>query len=262
MIITTTVKPSVLVQQQADRLSAELDVYQMKRGNLSIRKLLERSKDGRALVVNEGELRFYDGDSTAPLFFHPSMAMVRVKRLIQGELDPLLTYSRCEPGDQIIDCTAGLASDSLVFSFAVGQKGSVTALESTLALSLIIREGLAQYCTGIAELDEAMRRIMVRNMEHLTYLKSLADKSVDIVYFDPMFRQPIHESSALAPIRTIVNHQELQLESIEQACRVARKTVIMKEHKDSPEFARLGFVRQHVNTSKIAYGVIEVDGTT
>lgn len=258
MIVTTTAKPSERALEQASRLSEELAASLKARGNLTVNKLLSLSNDSQLIVVTEEEVRYYDGQSETPLYFHPSMAYVRVKRLRRGETDPLIQLSGCMEGDQIIDCTAGLASDSLVFSYASGPKGAVTAIESEPILCAIVREGLAGYETSLPDVNEAMRRIDMKCMNHLEYLKGLPDNSVDIVYFDPMFRKPINESSSMEPLRGIANMDSLSDEVIEQAKRVARKSVVLKEHQASGEFARLGFERKHVNTSKIAYGVIKL----
>ena len=103
-------------------------------------------------------------------------------------------------------------------------------------------------------MNEALRRITLQCMDHKSWLTSQPDKSIDIVYFDPMFRQPLHDSSSMQPLRSLANREALDMESVHQAIRVARKSVVLKEHRDSEEFNRLGFERKHMN--KIAYGVI------
>ncbi|MUT67309.1 class I SAM-dependent methyltransferase [Paenibacillus sp. NEAU-GSW1] len=259
MIVTTSDKPSPAAYAQARRLADELGAAFKPRGRNTLRQLAAANEEAlQMLVVTEREVRFYDGQTDSPLFFHPSMAFVRVKRLRKGESDPLIELSGCREGDRIVDCTAGLGSDSLVFSYAAGAKGSVIALESEPVLCALVREGLASYQSGLDDVDAAMRRIEMINANHLDYLKGLPDKSVDIVYFDPMFRQPIHESSAIQPLRSLANAGALSEEAVAEALRAARKTVLLKEHKESGEYARLGFRKTHVNTSKIAYGVIEV----
>ncbi len=258
MIVTTTSNPSPRIKRQADRLAGELAAAVKPRGKLTVRKLLSLSEDNRLLVVTEEEVRFYDGQPEAPLYFHPSMAFVRVKRLRKGESDPLIALTGCERGDRVLDCTAGFASDSLVFSYAVGAEGEVIAIESEPVLCALVREGLQGYQTGLNDVDEALRRIEMRCANHLDYLTGLPDNSADIVYFDPMFRQPIHESSAMEPLRGVANMGELTESAVAEARRVARKCVVMKEHQASGEFARLGFERKHVNSSKIAYGVIKL----
>jgi len=258
MIVTTADKPSAEASGKAKRLAEELEVPYVPRGRKTLRQMGEQMEDIRILVVTEREVRFYEGQTESPLYFHPSMAFVRVKRLRRGEADPMIVLSGCLEGDTVVDCTAGLGSDALVFSYAVGEAGAVIATESEPVLCTVVREGLAIYKSGLPDVDAAMRRIEMRCEQHYRYLSGLPDKSVDVVYFDPMFRHPIHESSAIEPLRTLANASALSPESVAEALRVARKTVVMKEHRDSGEFARLGFERRHVNTSKIAYGVIEV----
>lgn len=259
MIVTTAPSPAARTIGQAKRLAAELSASYVPRRGASVRKLIAGSGDNRAIVVTEREIRFYDGDEAPPLYFHPSMAFIRVKRLRKGDTDPLIELSGCRPGDTVIDCTAGMAADSLVFSYAAGEAGTVVALESEPILSALVREGLAAYESGLSDVDAAMRRIRLLCRNHAQYLAEQPDKSADIVYFDPMFRQPVMESSAIGAIRSIANMDALTEEVVAQAKRVARRTVMMKEHQGSGEFERLGFRKRHVNTSKIAYGVIHVD---
>ncbi|MBW7477817.1 class I SAM-dependent methyltransferase [Paenibacillus oenotherae] len=253
MIITTAHKPSPELLDYAGELSRELGGQLVPRKQDSLARLKARYGDGRLLVADDNGLRYYE-ESEEPLYFHPSMAYVRVKRMRSGERDPLIEVSDCTPGDTVLDCTAGLGSDAIVFSYAAGAAGHVTALESEPVLCAVVREGLRTYETIHADVNEAFRRIKVECANHMDWLSNLPDKSVDIVYFDPMFRRPMHDSTALAPLRGLANNDALLPEAIHQALRVARKSVVLKEHKDSGEFRRLGFERRHVN--KIAYGVI------
>ncbi|GFN30794.1 class I SAM-dependent methyltransferase [Paenibacillus xylaniclasticus] len=261
MIVTTAAKPSDAVLAKARSLAEELSGRFMLRRGQTLKQLMAAGGDDRLLVILENELRLYEGStSEQPLYYHPSMAFVRAKRLLEGGKDPLITLSRCEPGDSIIDCTAGLAADSLVFSIAVGREGSVTALESEPVLHAVVREGLRSYQSGLDAVDEAMRRINTKLVSHTEYLAAQPDKSADIIYFDPMFEHAIEESSAIGPLRAIANHSRLTEEAVHQAVRVARKCVMLKEQYSSGEFERLGFSRCHTKkTSKITYGVIVVD---
>jgi len=259
MIITTAPKPTSRSVEQASLLAAELKTAARPRKGMSVRKLLELSGDNRVIIVTDTETRFYSHPEEPPLFFHPSMALIRAKRLRKGESDPLVELSRCKPGDRIIDCTAGMAGDALVFAYAAGDTGEVTAIESEPVLCALVREGLKHYDTGLPDVNEAMRRIEMHCGNHAEYLASQPDKSADIVYFDPMFRQPIMESAAIGAFRSLANMDELGHEVVEQAKRVARKTVIMKENGISDEFSRLGFTRSEFKSSKIAYGVITID---
>ncbi|MNJ57372.1 hypothetical protein D3C77_529580 [compost metagenome] len=71
-----------------------------------------------------------------------------------------------------------------------------------------------------------------------------------------MFRDPVLESSSISPLRAFANNSRLETAAIVEACRVARKTVILKEKIGSGEFERLGFSVSERGQSKITYGVI------
>ncbi|CRF29000.1 Uncharacterised protein [Mycobacterium tuberculosis] len=101
-----------------------------------------------------------------------------------------------------------------------------------------------------------MRRIEVVQMDHLDYLRELPENSVDVVYFDPMFRQPIMESASIRALRGLADDRPLSEKSVQEAIRASRRVVVMKEHRDSDQFARLGFAEVHRSGTKIAYGVI------
>jgi hypothetical protein len=242
-------------QDLANEAAAALGAEAVPRGRNSIDRLLaERGSNELLLVARDGVQLLRSGEK--PLFFHPSMAAIRLKRLSAGEADPMLSAAQLEPGDRVLDCTAGLGSDAIVFAYAVGPDGTVTALESVRAIAWLVADGLRRYTTGVPAFDTAMRRIRVANADHLAYLRGLPDDSVDIVYFDPMFRHPVGASSSLSPLRELANDRPLAAEAIAEAARVARKTVVLKERAGSGEFARLGFRTVLRSARKLAYGVI------
>ncbi|MEC0269105.1 class I SAM-dependent methyltransferase [Paenibacillus anseongense] len=257
MIVTTSFDPSVETVSKAGRLAEAYGGRFVPRRKYSLEHLRKNNNDSALLLVTREEIRYYEDDHPAA-FFHPSMALVRVKRMLRGETDLLIEASGAVGGDVIVDCTAGLASDSIVFSFAVGAQGSVTAVESEAIPAMLIQEGLALYESEVAELNEAMRRISVIKLHHLAYLQQLSSKSVDVVYFDPMFRNPIEESQAISHLRRNANDEAITLDSIEEARRVARKSIVLKENRDSKEFARLGFEHVLRSTTKTTYGVIRL----
>ncbi|WP_315971267.1 class I SAM-dependent methyltransferase [Paenibacillus sp. N3.4] len=255
--MTTSYNPSGELLDKAVRLAGAYNGRVVPRRKYSLEHLRKNYEDNRLLLVTRDEIRYYEDDHAA-YFFHPSMALVRVKRMQRGESDLLIEASGTVPGDVIVDCTAGLASDSIVFSYAVGSLGSVTALESEPIPAMLIHEGLALYESEIAELNDAMRRIKVRKTDHLTYLQQLESQSVDVVYFDPMFRSPIEESQAISLLRRNANDEAVSLASIAEARRIARKSIVLKENRDSHEFARLGFEHVLRSTTKTTYGVIRL----
>ena len=257
MLISTSYSPSEKLRESAQTLAYGLRARWVPRRHHTINELREKYGNQPILLVTEQGLRLY-GNGDKPVFFHPSMAILRIQGLARGETDVLVEVTGAEAGDTVLDCTAGLASDAIVLSYVTGESGKVTALESETPLYVLVREGLSHYHSDVPGLNDAMRRICLKHADHLEYLKSLPDRSVDIVYFDPMFRRPVEESAAISPIRDLANPRPISKETIREAVRVARKTVVLKEHRDSGEFVRLGFERFVRSHSKIAYGVIRL----
>jgi 16S rRNA (guanine1516-N2)-methyltransferase len=265
VLITTSYDPQAEQLEAAVQLSIQLQRLQglqaavrlVQRKQFSLSKLRERYGDSDILLVSRERIEYYH-EHQPVLFFHPSTAAIRVKRLINGELDPLLELSAIQPGDRVLDCTAGLGSDAIVYSYAVGGNGQVIALESRPIPYLVLHQGLRMYDSGIQGMNAAMQRIEVLQEDHYDYLQQQPDHTYDVVYLDPMFRKPIHESNSISAIRVLADPRPVTAQTIREARRVARRAVILKEHRDSEEFARLGFEVVKRSTTKIAYGVIRL----
>ncbi len=192
------------------------------------------------------------------LFYHPSMAKNRLSALRHRRgSEPFLEACLLQSTDHFLDCTLGMGADAVVASYTCS-KGRVVGLESVKLIAGLIRWGMRTYQSAMPWLDEAIHRVEVINSDHRDYLGNLAGNSFDVVYFDPMFRHPQHHSMAIKPLRQFADHRPLNRESIEEARRVARKRVVIKETRSSGELERLGaqfIVGSHHNP--IAYGVIE-----
>ncbi|MDR2736472.1 MAG: protein-glutamate O-methyltransferase, partial [Gracilibacteraceae bacterium] len=81
--------------------------------------------------------------------------------------------------------------------------------------------------------------------------------SLDLVYFDPMFRNTREQSASLRPLKPWICQDPLNVASVQEACRTARR-VVLKERNGSPEFARLGFrVLDGGRYSSVAFGALE-----
>lgn len=254
MLATTAISPSPATVARAERLAKELGARFVRRGNRSLAQLMRREKDDLILVVSESDVKLKPLDGPAA-FFHPGMAHLRLLRLLKGETDPLLCATGAKPGDTVVDCTMGMAADAIILAWAVGEEGTVTAIESERVIHVLIREGLAAHESSLPELTAAMRRIRPVWGDHLDVLRSMPDQSADIVYFDPMFRTG-RGGGSLDRVRGLVNAAPLRPEAVREARRVARRAVVMKEMRTSPEWERLGFGRIHTSGSGIAYGVI------
>ena len=105
-----------------------------------------------------------------------------------------------------------------------------------------------------------MRRIEVEQRDHRVALATLDTGSFDVVYLDPMFRDPVHLSAQMRPWRLLADHRPLEAATLREARRVARRRVVIKERKNSPLFAQWG-VDYTVGSrnSRVAYGVLEVN---
>nr|WP_274365315.1 MULTISPECIES: class I SAM-dependent methyltransferase [unclassified Paenibacillus] len=257
MVVTTPYDPPPELIERSRKAAAELGGQWVARRGMSLSKLESRYAPEHLVVVGQEGIQWHTGGAGGkPFFFHPGLSVVRIKRMMDGQKDAMLAACRFEPGDAVLDCTAGLASDSIVFSYAGAGRSEVTALESRFPLYYVVSAGLRSYTAELEPITEAMRRIRAVHADHLAYLAALPDRSADIVYFDPMFRDPVHASSGISPLRALADERTLSHEAVREACRVARKCVVLKELRDSGEFERLGFSVDSRSQSKIAYGVI------
>jgi ubiquinone/menaquinone biosynthesis C-methylase UbiE len=187
------------------------------------------------------------------------MAHLRMKNLRFGDGDRMAEAMGLEPGMDVLDCTLGFGADAIVASAVVGDSGSVTGLESQPLIEAVVGYGLANYENDTEQIIAAMRRVKTHAIEAYDYLKAQPDNSVDVIYFDPMFRHPFAESKNIAPLRPVANKNPLTVETIAEAKRVARQRVVLKESSKSLEFARLGFLeRAGGRYSKVQYGVIRL----
>lgn len=203
--------------------------------------------------------------------FHPSMALIRLINLLRGGSDRYLEATHLKAGDSLVDATLGLGADALVGAWAVGQKGKVIAIEKSPVLAALVQDGLNHFQEMIPNskseekrkawlnLAQGSQQIKVIWGDNRTYLGNLSDRSVDVVYFDPMFRQTYAHSHSIQPLHRWSDHSPLDQETVAEACRIARRRVVLKERKNSPEFRRLGFeILQGGQYSSIDYGVILV----
>lgn len=216
--------------------------------------------------------KLYLEDAGEKLFFHPSMALLRMINISRGTADRFLEAINLEAGDIFFDATMGLASDSLIAAYAVGMQGKVIAVESSSVIYFLVKDGLTRLkrhhpeksanqekMQAWAELVKAALRVETVYGPYEEILTGFADKSVDVIYFDPMFRHTVKDSSSMRPIKKWSNQDPLNLTAIKEACRVAKKRVVLKERKGSFEFNRLGFIVIEGNRySPVSYGVIDL----
>ena len=256
LIVTTGAKMEPENVRLAQETARHLSSRYVERGRTALSSLREHHQAGNILIVRHGEL-FLDTPA-GEFFFHPSMAHVRVKNLRQGQRDHFVEAAGLRAGMSVLDCTLGLGADAIVASYVTGAEGNVRALESRPLIAEIVSCGLS-HPRETGPMGEAMRRIRVITADYGDFLYRQPDKSADVVYFDPMFRQPLWDSVGLRPLRSLADGRPLEKEVLQEACRVARQRVVMKESHNSGEFARLGFSRfAGGKYSRVRYGIMEV----
>ncbi|WP_025028551.1 class I SAM-dependent methyltransferase [Caldalkalibacillus mannanilyticus] len=259
MLVTTSTRGQEKLEDQARKIAEELQFPYIKRKRYSVQQMLKQCQaEYLILVETEGIKCIFKEDIKNPFFFHPSSAMFRIKRLGKGEHDPLVQAAELQEGMSFLDCTLGLASDSIVASFATGPTGFVVGIESVSVFAYLVQQGLQEWDAGIADMNAAMKRIQVKNAEHLEYLKQSPTDGFDIVYFDPMFENQQVESTGISPLKKMANYSPLSVEVIEEAKRVARQKVILKDSSYSSRFHALGFKAIERKYASHWFGVIEL----
>ena len=254
MIVTTARKPSADAENLATCTAEKLGLKYIPRKDFSLDALKKIHGAENILLVRNNLLSIVTADGE--IFFHPNTAHLRIKNLREGRGDRLISAAKIKAGDKILDCTLGLGSDAIVESFVAGK---VTALEINPALAELVRFGMKNFADDTPHVLNAMRRVDVITASYTDFLKTAADKSFDVVYFDPMFRHALEKSSGINPIRAVADHSPLDADSVREACRVARRCVVMKENARSLEFERLGFkISDGGKYSPISFGVIEL----
>jgi hypothetical protein len=257
MIITTSLRTTKQITEKAKQVAAELGLQFFQRNQQPI-PVLFNDYNCDILVVGSDRISLYQQGYEKPFFFHPNSAMFRVKRFFRGEVDPFLKATKLTNNMTILDCTLGLASDSILSSVAVGKSGQVVGLEASCHLAYIVSKGLHSWKTGLAEVDDAMQRINVIHRDNLDYLCSAKANSFDVVYFDPMFEVKIDASDGISPLRRLALYDHLKEEAIEEAKRVAKHRVVLKDHFQSARFSRFNFSVYKRVTAQFHYGSIEL----
>lgn len=259
-VVTTALNAGETEREKARRLSAECGAPLVTRADRSLKEItLEHAVDGVLVVCRRRTALFIAGRE---FFFHPGMAVLRIKALIAGKTDQMVKAMDLRPGDRVLDCTLGLGADAAVTAHVVGDKGMVEGLEVVPPVAVLVRQGLDELRRADDPwLAAAAGRIRVIEADYREYLPQLPDKSFDVVYFDPMFRRGVTASSNMLPLRVLADPSPVDREALAEAARVASKRVVVKERRLSREFDRLG-LKEIVGGryAAVAYGILRTDG--
>ncbi|KXT78888.1 Protein-L-isoD(D-D) O-methyltransferase [Streptococcus sp. DD13] len=248
MIVTTSLGMQPHLVQEAKEIAEDLRIPYIERNKKSLTHLFQIAEHVLFVTKNRLILEQKEGSS---FFFHLDTAMLRIK----APRDPLLELI----GDDIqtvLDCTMGMATDSILLSYAGYQ---VTALESQKMIAYLVEAGLRKTDAGNDQINQAMRAIQVVHTDSLRFLKQSEDNSFDLIYFDPMFVAAIPESHNLDGLNPLANSSPLTLEMVQEAKRVARYQILVKAHFRDPIFEQLGFDHLVRPNQKFHYGRIRVE---
>jgi 16S rRNA (guanine1516-N2)-methyltransferase len=262
LAVTTAVKPTPAVEAQAQSLAAELQAPFAPRLGRSLPQIFADTEAERLLIAGADHLRLRDGATGTEYFFHPNMFLIRGANALRGEPDHFLQATSLGPGDKLLDCTLGFASEAALASLAVGETGRVIGLESVPALAAVTRAGIEAFPMPHAVLRAALRRVQVVTADSGVFLRGCEARAFDAVYFDPFFDKRLTGSEAsVSPLFVFGNPAPLDPAAVAEACRVARRRVIIKypRHEPLPDDVSAR-VTETIGSrkSRLAYGVISV----
>lgn len=256
MIVTTAGRTNERMIQTAMKTAEYLGYTYYHRNKKSIDTISKENQQD-VLVIGKSRYEWYRLGEDEPVFFHPNTAAFRAKRWLRGEVEPFLQATELKSGMTFLDCTLGLASDSIMASMATGVDGKVVGIEGNKVMSYLVKTGLKNWESDMVEMNEAMKRIEVLHGKHQIILSTLPDDSFDVVYFDPMFHEHIEESNGIAQLRNVALYDDLTEETIHYAKRVAKSRVVLKDHWQSERFEKFGFFVQERKTAKFHYGYLK-----
>ena len=230
-VVTAARRPDPELDARAQQWAERLGARFVERGERSLAKLCAEEGVEAALTVTALRVGLVIPADGTEYFFHPSMARTRVRNIREGGGDPMVTAMGLAPGDSVLDCTLGRATDATVAAWVVGETGRVVGYEAHPLLAALTIEGLASYEIEGFGVQEAMRRVDARHGDCREVLPTLEARSFDVVYFDPFFGQMVERSDAMRPLRRIVLHEPIPAATYEEARRVASRAVVIKRRR-------------------------------
>jgi hypothetical protein len=241
LALTTPLHPDHSEIEAALRAAERYGIPCVARGGRALSRVVAEVGAEAALVLSSERAVLSAGG--AEHAWSPGMGALRLKRYLDARSgkrsdptarDPFLDAAGIEPGDAVLDCTAGLGADALVAAAAAGPGGRVLALESSRALAAWTGEGLRRFPA------EAARRVEVLHADHGAFLAKVEPRSFDVVVFDPMFRHARAEPGGFDVVRRLSDPRPLSPEALAAARRAARRWVVVKDGAPGWDLTRLG----------------------
>lgn len=254
--VTTSLHASVALAKEALFWVKSYDAHYIERKSKTIQTLFDElnvqafiiyTAQGPQIITQEGAHSF-----------QLSMAELRIQQLRKGAGDHLLSAIQAQGPVTFLDCTCGFAADSIVVSFGLPVGSKIIGLEISPLLYAVTNWGLQNFSHKKSDVTAALRRIELVHEDYRDYLSKLPDNGLDVIYFDPMFSHPVESSPQFSPVRSLMDHSQLNKEIIELALQKARCRVIIKARrfqelrKTYPAMQLYGG-----KYSKIGYAVLE-----
>lgn len=255
-LISTSSKTNAYLIEQAKELSQLLQMPYVPRKHQSVEELLDAHHCAGALVVTKEGPSFVTKEGI-PHQFHLSMAHLRLLEIDRGHIDHLLRAIGYETATSVLDCTAGLGSDSAIISYGCPQLTRHTAIEGHPILGYITNYGFRHFQHKNPSVTESLRRIQLVICNYQDYLEQLEHNTYDVIYLDPMFENPVYESPQFLQWRGHLLESKITPEIVELALEKSKRLVI-KERKGSRLFNELPPIEMVGGKySSIAYGIYE-----
>ncbi len=239
----------------AKEVARDLKIPYVDRRKSSLKELKHHYNQD-VLMIGRNRLEIHPITANEPVFFHPNSAMFRLKRIMLGLDDPFLRAVQLSEGMTFLDCTVGLASDSILASYVVGRSGKVVGVEGNRYLAYLVKRGLHEWNSQLLEMTNAMKWIEIVHYDHLLYLKNCPSDYFDVVYFDPMFEKTITESNGISSLKHLAVYSEITAEVLSEAKRVAKRRIVLKDHYQSNTFDKFNFIVEKRKTAKFHFGYL------
>lgn len=255
-LISTSSKTNAYLIEQAKELSQLLQMPYVPRKHQSVEELLDAHHCAGALVVTKEGPSFVTKEGI-PHQFHLSMAHLRLLEIDRGHADHLLRAIGYETVTSVLDCTAGLGSDSAVISYGCPQLTRHTSIEGHPILGYITNYGFRHFQHKNPSVTEALRRIQLVICNYQDYLKQIKSNQYDVIYMDPMFENPVYESPQFLQWRGHLLESKISSNIVELSLEKSKRLVI-KERKGSRLFKDIPPIEMVGGKySSIAYGIYE-----
>ncbi len=258
LVVTTSHKASSEQQDRAQAWAGRLAALFAPRKGRSITEVATDEHVTGVLVISDRDPVYYEPGRELEYFFHPNMAKVRIHNLKAGRGDPMIEAMQLSEGDTVLDCTLGRGCDAIVASWVVGAAGKVAGVERIPILAALTADGLANYEIQPDDVAAAMRRIEVHQADYHNILADADSANFDVVYFDPIFDQPLDGSHAMDLLRALADQQPVDAAALQEAQRVARRAVVIKQRRGSSYWEQWPFPFNIVagGSSRVEYGIL------